>query len=63
MNIIVFGANGKVGTKVVAKLLDRGHNVTAFIYGKSSFPSNEKSEVIKYHLCVSCFQDIQKNLK
>ncbi len=46
MNIIVFGANGKVGTKVVAKLLDRGHNVTAFIYGKSSFPSNEKLHVV-----------------
>lgn len=33
MRVIVFGANGRVGRLVVAELLRRGHNVTAFVHG------------------------------
>ena len=33
MKVIVFGANGRVGRQVVAELVERGHEVTAFIYG------------------------------
>ena len=29
----MFGANGRVGQQVVAELLRRGHNVTAFVHG------------------------------
>jgi putative NADH-flavin reductase len=32
MKVTVLGASGKVGRRVVAKLLDEGHNVAAFIY-------------------------------
>lgn len=35
MNITVFGASGKVGSKVVAKLLAQGHHVKAFVYSES----------------------------
>jgi putative NADH-flavin reductase len=33
MKIIVFGANGRVGQQVTTELIQRGHDVTAFIYG------------------------------
>jgi uncharacterized protein len=32
MNIIVFGASGKLGGRVVELALERGHNVTAFVH-------------------------------
>lgn len=34
MTIIVFGANGKVGSRVVETLLNRGHTVIAFVHSK-----------------------------
>ena len=46
MNVVVFGANGKVGSIVVAKLLDAGHGVTAFVYGNSSFQAHPKLTVV-----------------
>ena len=36
MNIVVFGANGKIGSRVVEKLLSRGHHVTAFVHNNAS---------------------------
>ena len=39
MKVVVFGASGKVGQKVVAELLSRGHEVRAFIHGMSPFDS------------------------
>lgn len=40
MHIVVFGANGKVGSLVVTQLLAGGHDVRAFIHGASSLPSH-----------------------
>ena len=36
MNVIVFGANGKTGRLVVEKLLEEGHEVTAFVRNPSA---------------------------
>lgn len=46
MKVIVFGASGKVGQKVVAELLERGHEVRAFVYDNSPFDEQENLEVI-----------------
>lgn len=37
MHITVFGASGRVGQLVVARLLDEGHSVTAFVHRKNPF--------------------------
>lgn len=47
MNVVVFGANGKVGRKVVANLLKDGHNVRAFIHSHSSIAPNPKLKFIE----------------
>lgn len=47
MTITVFGANGKVGRKVVANLLDGRHSVRAFIHSKSSIEPDPRLEFIK----------------
>lgn len=46
MKFIVFGANGRVGSKVVSELLDRGHSVRAFVHS-GSLPEHEKLEIVK----------------
>jgi putative NADH-flavin reductase len=38
MQITVLGANGKVGRLVVARLLEHGHDVVAFVHSSSSLP-------------------------
>lgn len=47
MNITVFGANGRVGSKIVARLLSDGHSVTAFIHGSSRLPEHEKLKLVQ----------------
>lgn len=47
MKVVVFGASGKVGQKVVAKLLASDHQVVAFVYGGSSFSENKNLEVVQ----------------
>ncbi len=47
MKIVVFGANGKVGSKVVARLLADGHCVRAFIHSTSKLMDHPKLELIK----------------
>ncbi len=46
MRITVFGANGKIGRIVVAKLLEEGHYVKAFVHGRNFFDSNPKLGVV-----------------
>lgn len=46
MKIIVFGANGKVGQKVVQKLLDKHLQVRAFVHGHNSLPTHENLEIV-----------------
>jgi putative NADH-flavin reductase len=47
MKIVVFGANGRVGSLVVAELLSRGHKVKAFVHSGSKFKDNPNLEIIK----------------
>lgn len=47
MHIVVFGANGKVGTLVVQKLLKDGHNVRAFVHSNTLTNSHKNLEVIE----------------
>lgn len=46
MKVVVFGANGKVGTKLVRQLLNDSHDVRAFVHGASSLSENENLVVI-----------------
>lgn len=46
MKVIVFGANGRVGSLVVKELLARGHEVTAFVHGNNSFASHPLLHVV-----------------
>lgn len=46
MNILIFGANGNIGTRVVSSLLNDGHTVKAFVHGASHFPKHELLSVI-----------------
>lgn len=47
MKIIVFGANGKVGTHVVDLLVKNGHQVIAVVHGNNSFESFSNLEVVR----------------
>ena len=47
MKIIVFGANGRVGSKIVTKLLDDGHSVTAFVHSDDYSEKHQNLTVIK----------------
>jgi putative NADH-flavin reductase len=40
VRIIVFGANGRVGSCVVTQAVGAGHNVTAFVRDRKKLPSN-----------------------
>jgi putative NADH-flavin reductase len=45
MQVLVFGANGRVGSKIVAQLLTEGHDVTAFVHGPSRLPNHDSLSV------------------
>jgi putative NADH-flavin reductase len=47
MKIVVFGANGRVGSLVVAEALSRGYRVKAFVHSGSQFKDDPKLEIIK----------------
>lgn len=47
MKIVVFGANGKVGSKIVAKLLDGGHSVNAFVHSDNYSNDHNNIKVIQ----------------
>lgn len=47
MRIIVFGAGGKVGRLIVGELLNRGHQVTAFVHSKSPFNADTNLQIVK----------------
>lgn len=46
MHVLVLGANGKVGSRVVAKLLEHGHAVTAGVHKNSSHVPNGVNVVV-----------------
>lgn len=47
MKLVVFGANGKVGTLVVKKALSEGHTVVAVVHGDSHLPTHDNLTVQK----------------
>ena len=47
MNIVVFGASGKVGRLLVPELLKDGHHVTAFVHSKTPFKDDSSLKVVK----------------
>lgn len=42
MDVVLFGATGKAGSRILQELLSRGHQVTAVARDTSSLPSNVK---------------------
>lgn len=47
MKILVFGANGKVGSLVVKKCLEQGHTVTAFVRGNHIFQPSQNLTIVQ----------------
>lgn len=47
MKIIVFGANGRVGSKIVTKLLNNGHSVVAFVHSDNYSTEHQNLKVIQ----------------
>jgi putative NADH-flavin reductase len=45
--VTVFGATGKVGSKVVVKLLEQQNMVTAFVYGGHAFAPNPNLVIVQ----------------
>lgn len=60
MKIVVFGASGKVGQKVVKKLLAQGHTVRATVYGRDPFENKKNLETTKVD--VHNAEDVRKAL-
>ena len=46
MKVIVFGANGRVGSVLVKQLIKQNYEVVAFIHGKNNLP---KSKLVSLH--------------
>ena len=46
VNITIFGANGRVGTLVVRRALDQGHQVQAFVHSRDPFDSHPQLTVV-----------------
>lgn len=46
MNIVVFGASGKVGSLIINELVKRGHNVTGFVYGNNPFKDEKSLKIV-----------------
>lgn len=45
MNILIFGASGKIGSRLVKVLLDRGHTVTVFVHTSGSFIESDNLHI------------------
>jgi putative NADH-flavin reductase len=61
MNIVVFGAGGRVGNLVVVEALKRGHKVRAFVHSNPTFDKNSRTEVVKGDIYSS--EDVVKAVK
>lgn len=62
MKVIVFGASGNVGKKVVAELIERGHEVTGFVYGgMPAFVESSRLRIVQGN--VKKLEDVQRALK
>lgn len=45
--ITVFGANGRVGCRVVAEALKRGYDVTAFVHNKTNLVESDRLTIVR----------------
>src|SRR5579863_10429287 len=43
MNVVLYGATGKSGSRILTELLARGHNVTAVARNPTGLPANVKT--------------------
>lgn len=50
MTITIFGANGKVGSKVVENALDKGYKVHAAVYGAHRLPNDKNLTVFQCNI-------------
>jgi putative NADH-flavin reductase len=46
MKVVIFGASGRVGSLLVAEMLRRNHEVTAFIFGPNPFKDDDRLIVL-----------------
>jgi putative NADH-flavin reductase len=61
MKLVIFGAGGKVGQKVVVEALRRGHEVTAFVHrSKGELSGNSQLVVVQGDIHVT--QDVKNAL-
>ncbi|MEI6755827.1 MAG: NAD(P)-binding oxidoreductase [bacterium] len=61
MNVVVFGASGKIGRMVVKLLLEQGHKVTAFVHSNNPFEASESLTIKKGD--VSSLADVKEAIK
>ena len=47
MHIVIFGANGRVGSRLVRELVKDGHEVRACVHGRHDFETGQNLEVIE----------------
>lgn len=47
MKIVVFGANGKIGSLIVKRLLADGHTVRAFVHSNSTLKEHKNLEIVQ----------------
>lgn len=47
MQITIFGANGRVGTTLTQKALDKGYGVRAFVHGSTPFEDHPRLAVVQ----------------
>lgn len=47
MNVLLYGATGMIGSRILKELISRGHNVTAVVRDPSRLPQNPAVAVVK----------------
>jgi putative NADH-flavin reductase len=47
MKVLILGASGRVGNRLATEMLNRGHEVTAFVYGPNHFKKHHSLNVIR----------------
>lgn len=58
MKVIVIGANGNLGSRLVKRLLDKGHDVTAYVYQGECL--DQRAKVIEKNLFDLTREEISK---